>query len=185
MKNSGFKNKPRKPLNRGTSQMKRSGFKPKTRDDLIFATYGASFKVNYAKLKKSPLRKVSKDPTAKRCAVLWKVFSLYIKERDNWTCILSGKRIKGPEMHAGHFIEDAVGGLALRYNEDNVHAQHQDSNMNSTSETGDLYEEALIKKIGRARVDELYRLKYQAITKDFDVEERIEYFREKLKALKK
>lgn len=192
MMKTNFHNKPRKPLSRGTKQMKRSGFKQLSLHEFAVKAFAkAVIKLEAQKkspifnmLKRTSLAKVSKDPVKKRYAVLWKVFSTYIKERDNWTCIISGKRVKGSQMHAGHFIEDAVGGLTLRYNEDNVHAQHEDSNMNSTSETRALYEEALTRKIGAARVSELYRLHHQAITKDFDVEERIEYFREKLESLK-
>lgn len=54
---------------------------------------------------------------------LWKVFALYIKQRDNYTCFTCGAVVEGHNAHAGHFIPKSAGGLALYFHEDNVHAQ--------------------------------------------------------------
>lgn len=189
---TNFHNKPRKPLSRGTKQMKRSGFKKKVyvlgpdnihsvldQMNKFYSPSPASY------MKRSPLRKVSKDPLQKRYAVLKKVSHDYIKERDKWTCICCGKANKGQYMDAGHFIEDSTGGMALRYHEDNMNAQCRDCNSKgSSAEMRSIYEEALTRKIGAARVSELYRLQHQTITKDFDVEVKIAEFREKLKFLR-
>lgn len=57
-------------------------------------------------------------------------------------------------MHAGHFIPKAAGGLALYFNEDNVHAQCMRCNLFLG---GMQYEYG--QKLGEEKVRELYCLK--------------------------
>ena len=54
---------------------------------------------------------------------LWKYFSAYIRARDGYRCFTCDRFATGSGMHAGHFITNSVGGLGLRYEETNVHAQ--------------------------------------------------------------
>jgi hypothetical protein len=61
---------------------------------------------------------------------LWEVFSLYIRQRDNFTCFTCGRKGEGGGMHAGHFIPKSVGGIDLYFNEENVNAQCYNCNIN-------------------------------------------------------
>lgn len=54
---------------------------------------------------------------------LWKWFSLYVRTRDKYRCFTCDRYAKGSGLHAGHFISNSTGGLGLRYEETNVHAQ--------------------------------------------------------------
>lgn len=60
---------------------------------------------------------------------------------------------------AGHFIPRSVGGLALYFNEDNVHCQCSYCNLTMQ---GNIYEYG--KRLGDKKVKELYKLK-QVTTK--------------------
>ena len=81
-------------------------------------------------MKKIKLRKKSKQkiPVLKR--KLWKVFSDYIKKRDKNICFTCGRKCEGSGAHAGHFIPKSVGGLALYFDEENVHCQCYNCNIN-------------------------------------------------------
>jgi len=67
------------------------------------------------KLKKWSLPKWKKE--------FWKVFSKYIKLRDNYICFTCGKKVSGHDAQAGHFIPASACGLELYFHEDNVHCQ--------------------------------------------------------------
>ena len=126
----------------------------------------------------SYLRKKSILPLARLERALWKVFSLFIKIRDNWTCFTCGERSRGPRMHAGHFIEDAVGGLALRYNETNVHAQCENCNCHSNDMKAK-YEKRMIDVYGLDIVLALKKLKHKVV-KDFDFKTTTDYYKQKV-----
>ena len=85
---------------------------------------------------------------------LWKVFSLYIRNRDKGICFICGRRCEKQGYHAGHFIPKSVGGLELYFNEDNVHGCCYRCNKNFG---GNLYEYG--KKLGEEKCSELYKLK--------------------------
>lgn len=53
----------------------------------------------------------------------WNAFSAYIKHRDNYTCFTCGRKGKGSGLHTGHFYPKKIGGVLLRFNELNCHAQ--------------------------------------------------------------
>lgn len=84
---------------------------------------------------------------------LWAVFSLYIRERDNYTCFTCGRKGEGGAIHSGHFIPKSVGGIDLYFNEDNVHAQCYNCNINLG---GNQYEYSL--RLGD-KAQELYKRK--------------------------
>ena len=84
---------------------------------------------------------------------LWKVFATYIKNRDGWSCFTCGRRGEGSAMHAGHFIPKSVGGIALYFDERNVHAQCYHCNINLG---GNQY--VYGKRLGEI-ADELYHIK--------------------------
>jgi hypothetical protein len=128
-------------------------------------------------MKRSPLKKVSKQSHAKLKRKLWKVFSEYVRKRDKGICFTCGRQAHGSGYHAGHFIAKAVGGITLYFHEENVRGQCYNCNINLG---GNSY--VFGTKLGNDIVQELYTLKQQ-ITKDFPYAEKIEYYSQKLKEL--
>jgi len=147
------------PLKRGIKQLKRSGFQKKTKPTL-------NRQIGGNKAKSKPISKLKKE--------LWKYFSLYIRQRDNFTCFTCGRKGEGSAMHAGHFISKSVGGIALYFHEENVHAQCYNCNINLS---GNQYEYA--KRLGFDKADELYRIKNQVTEKwsAQDYESKIIYYK--------
>lgn len=131
-------------------------------------------------MKRSPLRKKSKSKISTLKRKLWKAFSLYIRERDKYTCFTCGRQAKGSGMHAGHFISKAIGGIALYFHEDNVHAQCYNCNINLG---GNHY--IYGKELGEERAEELYRIKNQVTEKwsEEDYLEKIEHYERKNKEI--
>ena len=84
-------------------------------------------------------------------------------------------------MHAGHFITNSVGGLTLRYDEDNVHAQCYHCNIN-LSGNWVVYRERMVEKHGEEFVKNLEQRRHE-ITKDFNYEEKIQEYKAKCEAL--
>lgn len=108
---------------------------------------------------------------------LWKYFALFIKQRDNYTCITCGNHGSGSGMHAGHFIPKSVGGMGLYFYEQNVHAQCFRCNIHLGG-YGEKYAEVLELKYGREKINEM-RAKKHAIEKWSiqDYEEKIEHYK--------
>jgi len=77
-----------------------------------------------------PQPKKKKVSISKLKKKLWTVFSLYIRQRDNYICFTCGRKGEGSGMHAGHFIPKSVGGIGLYFHEENVHAQCYNCNIN-------------------------------------------------------
>lgn len=124
-----------------------------------------------AKLKKWTLGKWKKE--------LWKVFAEYIKKRDKNICYTCGRKGTGSGVHAGHFIPKSVGGLALYFHEDNVHAQCYHCNINLG---GDQYRYG--EKLGKEKVEELRQLKNMVCKwSKQDYVDKIEYYKQKIKKL--
>lgn len=97
--------------------------------------------------KKKSLAKLKKD--------LWKVFAVFIKQRDKGICFTCRKRgFTGSNYHAGHFIKKSMCGLILYFHEDNVHGQCMYCNFHLD---GDAY--AYGTRLGAAKVRELYDIK--------------------------
>lgn len=110
---------------------------------------------------------------------LWEVFSKYIRTRDNYICFTCGRKGEGSGMHAGHFITKSTGGLALYFNEDNVHAQCYNCNINLS---GNIW--VYGKKLGDEKVEELYRLKQENWKWSiFEYEQKILEYQRKLEEL--
>jgi len=89
---------------------------------------------------------------------LWTVFSKYIRQRDNYTCATCGKKGDGSGIHAGHFITKSVGGLALYFHEQNVHAQCYRCNIH-LSGNWTAYRQFILSKYGEQVEKELLELK--------------------------
>lgn len=71
------------------------------------------------KLVKKRLRKKSLQALPRLKEKAWKVFALWIKNRDGWKCITCGKVDKSSSMHAGHYIH----GDHMDFVEKNISAQ--------------------------------------------------------------
>lgn len=87
---------------------------------------------------------------------LWIVFSKYVRERDKYTCFTCGRKGEGSGIHAGHFVPKSVGGLALYFHEENVHAQCYNCNINLG---GNQWEYG--QRLGPETVSRLYKLKQE------------------------
>lgn len=120
------------------------------------------------------LKKRSKAKLSALKRKLWQRFSTFIKERDNYTCFTCNRKGEGAGMHAGHYIPDAVGGLALRYHEQNVHAQCFHCNINLGG-YGAMYHKKMVEKYGNLVVEKLWKLKNK-VTKDFDYQKKLDYY---------
>lgn len=105
-------------------------------------------------MKKTKLRKVSKNNISKLKKKLWTVFSTYIRQRDKYICFTCGRKGEGSGMHAGHFISKAIGGVDLYFDEENVHAQCYNCNINLS---GNQYEYSL--RLGKDLSEKLYKKK--------------------------
>lgn len=106
---------------------------------------------------------------------LWKVFSQYIRKRDKMTCFTCQRKGEGAGIHAGHWIPDSVGGLALKFHEKNVHAQCYHCNINLGG-WGERYTERMEQVYGKETINELRQLKNK-ITKDLDFEKLYEKYK--------
>ena len=72
------------------------------------------------KLQKWGLRKCKKE--------LDKVFSIFIRTRDNFTCFTCGRKGDRGGIDNGHYIPRGACGLELYFSEENCHAQCADCN---------------------------------------------------------
>ena len=105
---------------------------------------------------------------------LWKEFSLFIRQRDKFTCFTCGRKGEGGGIHAGHFISKSVGGIALYFHEENVHAQCYNCNINLS---GNQWEYG--QRLGEKKVAELQKIRQQ-INKwsEVDYIKKIEHYKE-------
>lgn len=83
---------------------------------------------------------------------VWGLFSLYIKNRDSWTCFTCDKTDKSRNMHGGHFISRRYN--ATLFDERNVHAQCAGCNMFRNGELH-IYTQKLIRLYGPEWLDQL------------------------------
>lgn len=114
-----------------------------------------------------------------------KVFSDYIRERDNWTCFTCGKQGSKSEIQNGHYIERNKKGT--RYDERNCNAQCSTCNM---WKKGNLrvYAQRLVSKYGGGILDALQSLADASKGKKFpriDLIEIISLYSEKLNQLRR
>lgn len=112
---------------------------------------------------------------------LWRYFSTYIKHRDNWRCFTCNSFVSGQNAHAGHFVPSSVGGISLRYNEDNVHCQCYRCNIHLGGNYV-TYRERMVGLYGEKKVREIEQSRHN-ITKDFDYEEAITTYKHKLEGV--
>ncbi len=117
--------------------------------------------------RKKPLRTLHKDT--------WKVFSKWIKERDNWTCYTCGF----PGGEAGHFKHKDC----LDFDEVNINCQCTNCNKWRHGNLGE-YSIKLVKKYGLKKVEDLILRSNQVhkFTRD-ELEDIKEKYNKKLKRL--
>lgn len=138
---------------------------------------------NLAKIKKEQVRKAKEDllTTSDYIKLAQQVFNKWIRLRDkDQNCISCGSQL-GRKFDAGHFWS-AGGHANVRFNENNVHAQCVACNQHKH---GNLlaYREALIKKIGIDRFNELENIAH--VTKKWEKEELKEiifFYKKKIKS---
>ena len=106
----------------------------------------------------------------------WNNFSLYIRERDRWTCIVCGKKpSERRQVHAGHFIQ-SEGHTITALDERNVNAECEQCNIYGDHETGYIYSQKLDEKWGKGTAKELWKISRET---------RPNYTKEELKVLSK
>ena len=107
----------------------------------------------------------------------------YIRERDRGQpCICCGRPL-GDKYDAGHFMESGNYPF-IRYHEDNIHAQSVYCNQYKGGDSEGKYEERLIKKIGKDRVQWLKDNKNNPIKRTAEDYLEIEnYYKRKLREL--
>lgn len=107
--------------------------------------------------KQSKKKKKRKIPsTAKLKKKLWKLFTAWIKVRDNNICYTCGVKCFGWNCQGGHFIPKSICGIELYFHEDNVHVQCGRCNL---SEQGNIY--VYGKKLGDKKVRELQKIRVE------------------------
>lgn len=108
-------------------------------------------------------RKIQSITTLKK--KLWVVVSKRIKERDNFVCYTSGKKVEGANAHCGHGMPNSICGARLRYHPLNLHCQSYYENIYASG-NGVQYYQNQVRDYGENRVKELYKLKDKYIKAD-------------------
>jgi len=120
---------------------------------LMRKTRLATISTNPSNVKARDKRK--KAPSlAKLKKKLWKVFSLYIRRRDNYTCVTCGRKGSGSGIHGGHYIVARACGLDYYFSETNVHAQCYHCNIN-LSGNSHRYREFMVRQYGEKTLKDL------------------------------
>jgi len=113
---------------------------------------------------------------------VWKAFSDYIRERDNWECFTCGKVGQGSQIHAGHFIPSTKS--ATKFDEMNVHAQCYSCNIWKRGNAGE-YAMRLIKKFGEKAIEDMVNKSNKIhIFTYSELEEMFKTYKKKIKNMK-
>lgn len=91
-----------------------------------------------------------------------KVFELYIRHRDKWTCFTCGVCLPDnvTDMHAGHLISRKQ--YSTRWNENNVFAQCKNCNFTHVWRPH-IYTDIYIQRFGADKYHELVQMSHQVI----------------------
>lgn len=82
-------------------------------------------------------------------------------------CFDCGNFTVGSQFQSGHWIPDSTGGVTLRYHPHNMHGQAGACNCGYNQEMVKIhYTQAMVRKYGQERVDELLALKNKTIKAD-------------------
>lgn len=125
-------------------------------------------------MKKTPLKRKSKNETKKLVYKLVELSHSYIRRRDSIDedvigghCFDCGTLVFGQQFQAGHFIADSVGGALLRYHPHNMHGQSGGCNMKHSQERVKIeYTIKMQEKYGVDYVNHLRQMKNKSIKAD-------------------
>lgn len=124
--------------------------------------------------KKVKKEKVKSPPTKTSLhKKLWKLFSLYIRERDNYVCFTCDK--KTWPAQAGHYRTGATCKKYLFYDERNVHCQCYHCNINLSGNWYE-YQRRMHLKYG-VEIDHEFDVVNQKDGWDFPYQSKIEYYK--------
>lgn len=140
-------------------------------------------KAKVPKKTKKPIKVKKRKKSSEKTLLkkkLWKVFSLWVRQRDDYTCFTCGRKGEGAGMHAGHMVPKASGGMALYFHPLNVHGQCYHCNINLGG-NGAVYAQKFIRKYGQEEFDNLMELKNR-IEKwsEQDYKDQIEFYTKQL-----
>jgi len=108
---------------------------------------------------------MKKKTDAQLKKILWKIVSKRVRERDNYICFTSKKKVEGANAHCGHGLPSSICGGRLRYHPKNLHCQSYHENINLGG-NGTIYYQEQVKRYGKKTVDKLYKLKDKYIKVD-------------------
>lgn len=111
------------------------------------------------------MRQTQKLSTQKK--KLWKLVSQYTRERDSFVCFTCGKKGEGSGLHAGHFLNKSLG-LALYFEENNIHAQCYNCNINLGGNGAEYYRRMVL-AYGQSEVDRIFTLKTKVVKLDYEL----------------
>ena len=125
-------------------------------------------------------KRASAKKRAKKAATT--AMSLYIRARDNYTCITCGATLAdGKVMQNGHLITSAR--EATRYHEKNCNCQCAGCNYRHEMDY-EIYRRAFIEKYSETEYDDMYTLSWTLVSRTTeDYRELEEYFKNKLAEL--
>jgi hypothetical protein len=111
-----------------------------------------------------------------------KVFSIYIRTRDNFTCFTCDKVGQRNNIDNGHYIPRGACKLPLYFSEDNCHAQCTYCNQALEGNTK-VYRE----RLGEEMHDKLYEQHYKQVPVKWYAQEyldKIKYYQDKIEHIK-
>src|SRR3990167_7403089 len=111
-------------------------------------------------MKRTRLKRKSKSPQRKLEDEIWQLCRKIQYAKYGKTCFTCRKPVEGQNAHLGHFIPRSVGGVALRYNLDNLRPQCYYCNINLGG-NGSAFYKRLLEDEGQEFIDKLFALKQQ------------------------
>lgn len=106
---------------------------------------------------------------------LWKVFTKYIKARDNYTCITCGIQAEGFGMGGGHYMARGACGAEYYFHEKNVHAQCTSCNLKLEGNRP-AYRAFILKRYGPETLKDL-EMNYHKPCPDYPYEAKINHYK--------
>jgi len=114
-------------------------------------------------MKRSSIKKVSKQPIAKIQKTLWELCRIIIKQTYGNTCYTCGKKnLEGSNWHIGHFIPKAACGANLKYDLRNLRPQCYHCNINLGG-NGAIYYKNMLDREGTKYVGKLFADKQKTV----------------------
>lgn len=130
-------------------------------------------------------KSVNKKSLPKLIKELDDVFQMYVRYRDNFTCITCGRKFpigEKQQCHAGHFISRKI--YSTRWCEENVNCQCASCNLKQSLADVEVihnYEQRLKLKYGNDIIEKLLEKKHEMFKLNrVWIEDKIDYYKEKL-----